>query len=74
MSTLGSLTETYGYWLLAADSLLEGETVLVLAGCSVRRGHLYLLAVLGIASVGSFVGYQLYFWPCSTSGTHAFPT
>lgn len=60
--TWGALIETYGYWLLAADSLLEGETILVLAGFAVRRGHLYLFAVLGIASVASFVGNQFYFW------------
>lgn len=60
--TWGALIETYGYWLLAADSLLEGETVLVLAGYAVRRGHLYLFAVLSIASVASFVGNQFYFW------------
>jgi membrane protein DedA with SNARE-associated domain len=62
MTTLGSLIETYGYWLLAADSLLAGETIPVLAGFSVRRGHLFLLAVLGIAAVASFIGYQFYFW------------
>lgn len=60
--TLGSLIEEYGYWLLAADSLLEGQTMLVLAGFAVRRGHLYLFAVLGIAAVASFVGNQFYFW------------
>jgi membrane protein DedA with SNARE-associated domain len=60
--TWGTLIETYGYWLLAADSLLEGETILILAGFAVRRGHLYLVAVLGIASVASFVGNQFYFW------------
>ena len=60
--TWGALIETYGYWLLAADSLLEGETILILAGFAVRRGHLYLFAVLSIASVASFVGNQFYFW------------
>jgi membrane protein DedA with SNARE-associated domain len=60
--TLGALVAKYGYWLLAADSLLEGETILVLAGFAVRRGHLYLLAVLGIAALASFVGNQFYFW------------
>lgn len=60
--TLAPLIEEYGYWLLAADSLLEGQTILVLAGFAVRRGHLYLFAVLGIAAVASFVGNQFYFW------------
>jgi membrane protein DedA with SNARE-associated domain len=60
--TLGSLIEEYGYWLLAADSLLEGQTILVLAGFAARRGRLSLFAVLGIAAVASFVGNQFYFW------------
>ncbi len=59
---LGPLIEEYGYWLLAADSLLEGQTILVLAGFAVRRGHLYLFAVLGIAAVAGFIGNQFYFW------------
>ena len=60
--TLRTLIETYGYWLLAADSLLEGETILVLAGFAVRRGYLYLFAVLGVASAAGFLGNQFYFW------------
>lgn len=60
--TLAPLIEEYGYWLLAADSLLEGQTILVLAGFAVRRGHLYLFAVLAIAAVASFAGNQFYFW------------
>jgi len=57
-----TLVETYGYWLLAADSLLEGETVLVLAGFAAHRGYLYFFAVLGIAAVAGFLGDQFYFW------------
>lgn len=59
---LGTLIETHGYWLLAADSLLEGQTVLVLAGFAAHRGYLYFFAVLGIASVAGFLGNQFYFW------------
>jgi membrane protein DedA with SNARE-associated domain len=57
-----TLMESYGYWLLAADSLLEGDTILVLAGFAVNRGYLYLFAVLGIAAVAGFLGDQFYFW------------
>lgn len=59
---LRTLIETYGYWLLAADSLLEGQMALVLAGFAVRLGYLYLFAVLGIAAVAGFLGNQFYFW------------
>lgn len=57
-----TLVQGYGYWLLAADSLLEGDTMLVLAGFAVNRGYLYLFAVLGIASAAGFLGGQFYFW------------
>lgn len=53
---------THGYWLLAADSLLEGQTILVLAGFAAYSGYLYLYAVLGIAAVAGFLGNQFYFW------------
>lgn len=59
---LGTLIETHGYWLLAADTLLEGQTILVLAGFAAHRGYLYFFAVLGIASVAGFLGDQFYFW------------
>jgi membrane protein DedA with SNARE-associated domain len=59
---LRTLIEMHGYWLLAADSLLEGETVLVLAGFAAHLGYLYLLAVLGIAALAGFLGDQFYFW------------
>lgn len=59
---LETLVKTYGYWLLAADSLLEGDTILFLAGFAAHLGYLYLFAVLGIAAVAGFLGDQFYFW------------
>lgn len=60
--TLGTLIETHGYWVLAVGCLLEGETVLVLAGFAAHRGYLNPLAVIGIASTAGFLGDQFYFW------------
>lgn len=60
--TLGTLIETHGYWVLALGCLLEGETVLVLAGFAAHRGYLDPLAVVGIATLAGFSGDQLYFW------------
>lgn len=60
--TLGTLIETHGYWVLALGCLLEGETVLVLAGFAAHRGHLDPLAVVGIAALAGFSGDQFYFW------------
>ena len=60
--SLGSLIETHGYWVLALGCLLEGETVLVLAGFAAHRGYLNPFAVVGIATVAGFLGDQAYFW------------
>lgn len=60
--TLGTLIETHGYWMLAIGCLLEGETVLLLAGFAAHRGYLNPVAVLAIASAAGFLGDQFYFW------------
>lgn len=60
--TPGTLIETHGYWVLALGCLLEGETVLVLAGFAAHRGYLDPFAVFGIASLAGFAGDQFYFW------------
>jgi membrane protein DedA with SNARE-associated domain len=59
---LGALIETHGYWMLALGCLLEGETLLVLAGFAAHEGHLDPLAVFLIATVMAMVGDQIYFW------------
>lgn len=60
--TLGTLIETHGYWVLAVGCLLEGETILVLAGFAAHRRYLDPFAVLAIASAAGFFGDQFYFW------------
>lgn len=60
--TLGPLIETHGYWVLALGCLLEGETVLLLAGFAAHRGYLHPLVVLAVASAAGFAGDQFYFW------------
>ena len=59
---LSTLIETHGYWLLAIGCLLEGETILILAGFAAHRGYLNPYAVLAIASMAGFAGDQFYFW------------
>lgn len=59
---LAAMIESHGYWVLAVGCLLEGETILVLAGFAVHRGYLNPFAVLSIASVAGFLGDQFYFW------------
>lgn len=56
------LLQTHGYWLLALGCLLEGETLLVLAGFAAHRGLLDPLAVVSIAAAAGFAGDQAFFW------------
>jgi membrane protein DedA with SNARE-associated domain len=60
--TLGTLIESHGYWVLAFGCLLEGETLLILAGFAAHRGYLNIGAVLAIAAAAGFAGDQFYFW------------
>ena len=57
-----ALIAAYGYWVVAFFCLLEGETVLVVAGFMASRGHLDIAVVMLIAAVAGFVGDQIFFW------------
>ena len=46
---LPELIETYGYWAVLGGTLLEGESVLLLAGFAAHRGYLDLPIVVGVA-------------------------
>lgn len=58
----GQLLSDYGYWAVFVGSLLEGETILVLAGFAAHQGYLSLPATLAIAFVGGTLGDQVFFW------------
>jgi membrane protein DedA with SNARE-associated domain len=58
----GTLIATYGYWAVAAGCLLEGETVLALAGFAAHRGYLGLPEVIAAAALAAFAGDQFFFW------------
>ena len=59
---LGQLIEQHGYWILALGCLMEGETVLVLAGFAAHRGYLDLAVVLVVGACAGFLGDQILFW------------
>jgi membrane protein DedA with SNARE-associated domain len=59
---LTALISQYGYFALFLGTLLEGETVLVLAGISAYQGYLQLHWVMLVALLGGFLGDQIYFW------------
>ena len=59
--SLTQLVSDYGYLALAVGCLLEGETIVLLAGFAVHRGQLSWGHVVLIATVFSFVGDQFWF-------------
>jgi membrane protein DedA with SNARE-associated domain len=59
---LQSLIGTYGYPVVFAGALIEGETVLVLAGLAAHLGYLSLIKVVAAAALGGFLGDQVYFF------------
>jgi len=59
--TLSQLVADYGYAAVFIGSLLEGETVLLLAGIAVHRELLSFAVVVGVAFLGGTLGDQLLF-------------
>jgi membrane protein DedA with SNARE-associated domain len=53
---------SYGYFALLVGTLLEGETILVLAGFAAHLGYLYLPWVILVAFIGTLCGDQLFFY------------
>jgi len=58
---LPALIDAYGYIAVAIGALLEGETVLALAGLAAHRGYLDLPIVIAVAALFGFAGDQLFF-------------
>ncbi len=55
------LIEHYGYWVVAAGSVIEGETIVAIGGYFAREQALDLKTVMLIAFIGSFTGDQILF-------------
>lgn len=58
---LAALIAQYGLITVFAGSLLEGETVLLLAGYAAHRGYLDFAAVVCVAILGAVLGDQGWF-------------
>jgi membrane protein DedA with SNARE-associated domain len=56
------LIQTYGYPIIFLGTLLEGETVVGLAGLVAHRGYLQLPLVVLAAAVGGFLSDELLFF------------
>lgn len=59
--TLTGLIAQYGYIAVFAGTLIEGETVLLLAGFAAHQGYLSLPWVITIALCGGVLGDQICF-------------
>jgi membrane protein DedA with SNARE-associated domain len=60
--SLHQLLADCGYLAVFAGSLLEGETILVLAGFAAHQGHLSLPWVVAVAFCGGTLGDQIFFF------------
>lgn len=60
--SLPELLADYGYLAVFIGCLLEGETILVLAGFAAQQGLLSLPAVVALAFVGGTLGDQGFFF------------
>jgi len=56
-----ALVQAYGYPAVLVGSVLEGETILVLAGLAAHRGHLSLPLAWLLAAAGGMIGDAFYF-------------
>lgn len=64
-----TLIAQYGLAAVLAGCLLEGETVLLLAGYAAHRGYLDLAAVIAVAIMGAVIGDQVWFLLGRRQGT-----
>jgi membrane protein DedA with SNARE-associated domain len=63
------LVQHYGYLAVAAETFLEGEAILLMAGAAAYRGYLTLPMVIVVGTITSFLGDQLYFYVGRRYGT-----
>jgi len=59
--SLTEILDRYGYAAVLVGTLIEGETLLVMAGFAAHQGYLSLPLVMLSAFVGSLAGDQLWF-------------
>jgi len=67
---LSSLIAHYGLITVFAGSLIEGETVLLLAGYAAHQGYLDFAAVVAVATLGAVIGDQVWFVLGRRQGNH----
>jgi len=70
---LAQLLSSYGYLALFIGCLLEGETMLILAGLAAHQGLLGFVPVVIYACVAGTCGDQLLYWAGRRAGVRALP-
>jgi membrane protein DedA with SNARE-associated domain len=60
--SLADFLTNYGYMAVFAGSLLEGESLLILAGFAAQQGYLPLAWVVVVAFWGATLGDQIFFF------------
>ncbi|MDF3868753.1 DedA family protein [Pseudomonas denitrificans (nom. rej.)] len=70
---LAQLLSSYGYPALFIGCLLEGETILILAGLAAHQGLLAYAPVVMWATLAGTLGDQLLYWAGRRSGDRAVP-
>lgn len=60
--SLNEILSQYGYFAVLIGSMLEGETVLTLAGYFVHQGYMSYPLTVACAAVGGTVGDQIFFF------------
>lgn len=62
MDFLVDLIQNYGYLIVFIGTLLEGETIVILAGFAAFEGHLSLQYIIPLAVLGSSIGDHIFFY------------
>lgn len=62
MDFLMELLQQYGYYMVFVGTLLEGETIVALAGFIAHQGYLELGVIIPVAIVGAVAGDQAFFY------------
>lgn len=59
METFLASVSEYGYWILIIGALIEGESILLLAGAAAYMGYFSLPLVISVSFVGAIIHDQL---------------
>ena len=70
MMDFASLLPEHGYSIAFVGAVLEGETVLILAGLAANRDYLSWPALIALGAAGGFIGDQIYFAIGRRFGAH----